>query len=615
MISRSQMNRQFYNMGGEGIMQMAPQQMQNPQQMQQADAEQYRPIADSLSQDPKKALAMLIKMLIEQGVPPEEARKIAMEMIQGVAQGGMEEVSDDNRIEARFGGRMGYASGGIGRLVDREQYGFGSVFKSVGKAVSGAVKGVTSAVKSVASSKLGRIALTIAAGYYLGPAGLNIGSGMGAVAGGAMRAGLANLAVQAASGQKINFGEALTSAAIGGITGGVTQGQTGEATKFAPDPFQEAALGNPTLANPTLANFSGEATKFAPDPFQEAAMVSNAPTSFGSGDTQFGFGTDNIDISNAQGSFGQSLSKEIPLSQRYGNIKSAISGGNYMDALKQVSGAAIDNPLTTTLGLSSLAAASVPGQPEQLPGESMEEYNARVEQWKTTLNANLGNTPGNPYLMPASANNPYYGVQAANGGRIGYGFGGIGSVAAKMDSGDIPAFKNKGFGGMFGQLIANNPQIFKQVQPQANNIQQIAKQSFFNPNMNQEEDTRYKLPASARNPMYGIMANGGRMGYAYGNSVQEGIMAAPQIANQMGMPVGNPRQNQSGVSELDYRDQGGFVPPIGIKEKEDDIPAMLSNNEFVFTADAVKNAGGGDPNVGAQKMYAMMKQLENGGMA
>jgi len=110
-------------------------------------------------------------------------------------------------------------------------------------------------------------------------------------------------------------------------------------------------------------------------------------------------------------------------------------------------------------------------------------------------------------------------------------------------------------------------------------------------------------------------AMGGRMGYAYGNSVQEGIMAAPQIANQMGMPVGNPRQNQSGVSELDYRDQGGFVPPIGIKEKADDIPAMLSNNEFVFTADAVKNAGGGDTNIGAQKMYTLMKRLESGGMA
>jgi hypothetical protein len=115
------------------------------------------------------------------------------------------------------------------------------------------------------------------------------------------------------------------------------------------------------------------------------------------------------------------------------------------------------------------------------------------------------------------------------------------------------------------------------------------------------------------NPVRAAAAYGGRMGYAYG-SVDEGIMAAPQIANMMGMPVGNPRQNQQGVAELDYRDQGGFVPPIGVKEKADDIPAMLSNNEFVFTADAVKNAGGGDPNVGAQKMYAMMKRLENGGM-
>jgi len=111
-----------------------------------------------------------------------------------------------------------------------------------------------------------------------------------------------------------------------------------------------------------------------------------------------------------------------------------------------------------------------------------------------------------------------------------------------------------------------------------------------------------------------MAANGGRIGYAYG-SVNEGIMAAPQISSMMGMPVGNPRQNQQGVAELDYRDQGGFVPPIGVKERADDIPAMLSNNEFVFTADAVKNAGGGDTNVGAQRMYAMMKKLENGGVA
>ena len=117
------------------------------------------------------------------------------------------------------------------------------------------------------------------------------------------------------------------------------------------------------------------------------------------------------------------------------------------------------------------------------------------------------------------------------------------------------------------------------------------------------------------NPMV-MAADGGRIGYAYG-SVDQGIMAAPQIANMMGMPVGNPRQNQQGVAELDYRDEGGFVPPIGVKEREDDIPAMLSNNEFVFNAKAVKNAdpsGNQDPEKGAQAMYALMKRLENGGM-
>jgi hypothetical protein len=112
-------------------------------------------------------------------------------------------------------------------------------------------------------------------------------------------------------------------------------------------------------------------------------------------------------------------------------------------------------------------------------------------------------------------------------------------------------------------------------------------------------------------------AMGGRMRYAMGNSVRDGIMAAPQIAMQMGMPVGNPRRNQQGIAELDYRDKGGFVPPIGIKEKADDIPAMLSNNEFVFTADAV---GGADPERkqdrerGAKVMYTLMKRLENGGI-
>jgi hypothetical protein len=101
-------------------------------------------------------------------------------------------------------------------------------------------------------------------------------------------------------------------------------------------------------------------------------------------------------------------------------------------------------------------------------------------------------------------------------------------------------------------------------------------------------------------------AYGGRMGYAFGSPEQNAINAA----GIMNLPL---NQNPAGVTELDLRDSGGFIPPVGVKEKADDIPAMLSNNEFVFTADAVRNMGNGNVNKGAQRMYDMMKKLEGGG--
>jgi hypothetical protein len=64
-----------------------------------------------------------------------------------------------------------------------------------------------------------------------------------------------------------------------------------------------------------------------------------------------------------------------------------------------------------------------------------------------------------------------------------------------------------------------------------------------------------------------------------------------------------------GGMEKDYRTTGGFVP-IGGRERADDVPARLSKNEFVMTADAVRAAGGGSINKGAQRMYNTMKHLE-----
>ena len=79
-----------------------------------------------------------------------------------------------------------------------------------------------------------------------------------------------------------------------------------------------------------------------------------------------------------------------------------------------------------------------------------------------------------------------------------------------------------------------------------------------------------------------------------------------------------PTAQESGLGglpiEADMRYSGGFMP-YGAKEKADDVPARLSKNEFVFTADAVRAAGGGSVQKGAQRMYNTMKQLEAMGKA
>ena len=94
-----------------------------------------------------------------------------------------------------------------------------------------------------------------------------------------------------------------------------------------------------------------------------------------------------------------------------------------------------------------------------------------------------------------------------------------------------------------------------------------------------------------------MAANGGRMGYAEGG----GIMDTEQ-AEMIDM----------GGQEKDYRDEGGFVA-MGGEERADDVPARLSKNEFVFTADAVRNAGGGDIDRGSEVMQNLMDNLEQGG--
>jgi hypothetical protein len=92
---------------------------------------------------------------------------------------------------------------------------------------------------------------------------------------------------------------------------------------------------------------------------------------------------------------------------------------------------------------------------------------------------------------------------------------------------------------------------------------------------------------------------------AYGGRIgkQEGGIMETEVAEEM---------IDLGGKEKDYRETGGFVE-LGGKERADDVPARLSKNEFVFTADAVRNAGGGDIDKGSEVMQNMMDNLEAGG--
>ena len=182
---------------------------------------------------------------------------------------------------------------------------------------------------------------------------------------------------------------------------------------------------------------------------------------------------------------------------------------------------------------------------------------------------------------------------SAMGGRMQYGLGSLvrGSgvfqpVSASMNAGDTPIMPSSGMGGMLSKLINSNPDIFKKLRSSSSS-------DFIDENFNGIDDRKEA-------------AYGGRIGYAFGTPEQNAI----QASQMEGLPL---NQNPAGVTELDLRDSGGFIPPVGVKEKADDIPAMLANNEFVFTADAVRGMGDGNVNKGAQRMYDMMKKLEKGG--
>jgi hypothetical protein len=451
------------------------------------------------------------------------------------------------------------AMGGAGEPIN--QSGIPSFFiKKAIKAVTGTAKKAIGAVKDFAKSDIGQIALAIAAPQLMaayGPAGFATLGGTGFV-GNALRSGITNLALQGITTGKFDLGQAAKAGAIGGAvqTGLQNYQQTGSAFRpgrvteggqilestVTPDATVDFEGVQYSDAAPTSTRFSdfdmrvgaGDEQVFGITPQTTTPTVPTTPTTSGQFNLEQalqGFDESEpiagaIGMEPIQGKYGQTTGTrftiptgdtemistikggiaDIPLSDRAGEFSTSIKdifkegatvsqrATSAVDALKQISGAALDRPVSTLTITSLLAAASAPKQPD----ESDFDYAQRISL--------------------------------------------------------VREFEDK-----YGKLAGvSRP----------------------------DEITDYETFFSER--------------------------ANVAIGGMPMVPMGQPRQNAGGITELDYRDEGGFVP-IGIKEKADDVPAMLSKNEFVFTADAVRNAGDGDVDKGAEKLYKTMKTLENGG--
>jgi hypothetical protein len=225
---------------------------------------------------------------------------------------------------------------------------------------------------------------------------------------------------------------------------------------------------------------------------------------------------------------------------------------------------------------------------------------------------------------------------AANGGRIGYNNGG---GIMKMASVDKPFYRPEYaddhamemFGKPYKDLNASELEEFKEEMRRLMNkfLSKGGRVGYANGEMVEGD---MQLPPEAekflRQEYQKYVAQGGDLSYpefkmmviqqASGEQgpEQEEVMSTEaetiQTEPQMPMMMAEGGLMNLGGMEKDYRAEGGFVP-IGKREKADDVPARLSVNEFVFTADAVRNAGGGDIDKGAEVMENLMDHLEAGG--
>jgi hypothetical protein len=306
----------------------------------------------------------------------------------------------------------------------------------------------------------------------------------------------------------------------------------------------------------------------------------------------------------------------------------SLKGGMFSNLLGKFNKLGTGQKIFAGLGATAVASPFISkmfGTPE-IEEEIDEDYIPPYMAYQMSKNQD----PYMNFLPPeASAQSGYYTPQlAANGGRIGYAGGGSYLDDEEEINLNKPNMMRRGYAN--GEMVEESMTEEVQLPDEAEQMLQVEYQKYIEgggqlpypefkklvlQQMQQERETPDETMVAETETVEAaptaMMAGGGLTSVpGYGT---------PAGTNKFGYPSGGVRvgAEEGGLMDLggmekDYRAEGGFVP-IGAKEKADDVPARLSVNEFVFTADAVRNAGGGDIDKGAEVMENMMNHLENGG--
>ena len=336
--------------------------------------------------------------------------------------------------------------------------------------------------------------------------------------------------------------------------------------------------------------------------------------------------------------------KVIPTSQGdydiYGKKITEAGSGGVKSLTEKIASYALDPKILFGLAGGSIGAAAL--MQDYAPDQIQDMYRGEgldIQGIRTEVIEAMKDTSGEK-LKALRVKYPFLGLQStkdvanmADGGRIGFAGGKLATfLADKTITGSSRRFLEKVFGKeTFERMIENDPDLHKGLLEVVEMFRNRDKEGLkmymqkFLPHMDDVEVEQFII--GSRPDIEGIGGQLLRLGSGrdYAGKIDM-IKKADNMRKLDELDVDKLKPNANGgrISkqegglmdlggmEKDYRNTGGFVD-LGAKEKADDVPARLSVNEFVFTADAVRNAGGGDVDKGAEIMENMMKHLEAGG--